>query len=90
MFHIATCFSLTSKVSQKSVNSDTVEEHITACVPFDNDPFRPERLLRGRHWWHSELAHASQTLIVFNWGRKINVLLRLSGIKKNKFFFPYL
>ena len=53
-------------------------------VPFDIwDPLRPEMLLRGRQFGHSELAHASQTLIVFNWGRNINVVLRLSVNKKD-------
>ena len=48
-------------------------------VPFDKEPLRPEMLLGVLHFWHSELAHASQTLIVFSWGRNINVVLRLSG-----------
>ena len=46
------------------------------------DPLRPKMLLRGRQFGHSELAHASQTLIVFNWGRNINVVFRLSVNQK--------
>ena len=57
---------------------------LSFLVPFDIwDPLRPEMLLRGRQFGHSELAHASQTLIVFNWGRNINVVLRLSVNKKD-------
>ena len=57
---------------------------LSFLVPFDIwDPLRPEMLLRGRQFGHSELAHASQTLIVFNWGRNINVVLRLSVNKQD-------